>query len=143
MTAIRLILAVAVALTLAPAAPRAGELGTGDAAAIRQVITDQMAAFQRDDAAAAYAFASPGIKAVFPTPDVFMSMVRQGYQPVYRPRAVEFRTLGMENGVITQDVFVVGPDGRPQIARYTMERLPDGSWKISGCSLTAAPDLSA
>ncbi len=143
MTALRLALAAALALMLAPMASHAEELGPADAAAIRQVIADQMAAFQRDDAAAAYAFASPGIKTIFPTPEVFMSMVRQGYQPVYRPRDVEFRGLTVEGGVITQDVFVVGPDGRPRIARYTMERQPDGSWKISGCYLTTAPDLSA
>ena len=137
------LLAAVLVLSLAPAAPRADELAAGDAAAIKQVIADQLAAFQRDDAAGAYAFAAPGIKTIFPTPDVFMSMVKQAYQPVYRPREVEFRELKSEGNVISQDVFLIGPDGQPVIAHYTMERQPDGSWKIDGCSLDKAPDLSA
>ena len=31
-------------------------------------------------------------------------------------------------------------DGRPVIARYSMEKQPDGSWRINGCALTQAPD---
>ena len=139
----RFILAAAFALLLAPAVPRAEDVGAADAAAIKQVIADQLAAFQRDDAAGAYAFASPGIKTMFPTPDVFMGMVKQGYMPVYRPQKVEFLGLGTETGVIVQEVYLVGPDGQPVVARYTMERQPDGSWKISGCTLTRTPDLSA
>ena len=33
-----------------------------------------------------------------------------------------------------------GPDGRPRIALYIMERQPDGSWKIDGCILTESDD---
>jgi hypothetical protein len=142
MKLMRLFLAAAFALMLAPAS-HADELGSADAAAIKQVIAEQLAAFQRDDAAGAYAFASPSIKTMFPTPDVFMSMVKQAYQPVYRPRDVEFRTLSVEGNTISQDVFLVGPDGQPVIARYTMQQQPDGTWKINGCYLTQAPDLSA
>jgi hypothetical protein len=67
-------------------------------------------------------------------------MVKTGYQPVYRPREVEFRQLGEVGGTLVQDVFLVGPDGRPVIARYSMEKQPDGSWRINGCALTQAPD---
>ena len=112
-----------------------------DAAAIRDVISQQLEAFQRDDGAAAFGFASPGIQQLFRTPENFMGMVRDGYRPVYRPREVEFRELGVSPlGQPTQDVFVIGPDGKPAIARYTMQRLPDGSWRIDGCHLLDAPD---
>lgn len=106
-----------------------------DAAAIRAVIEHQLAAFQVDDAAAAFSDASPGIQAKFGTPDIFMEMVRTGYQPVYRPRQTEFRELvaGPEGPV--QKVFFVGPDDRPVLALYSMEREDDGSWRISGCVL--------
>jgi hypothetical protein len=133
----------ALALTLAAAPAVADDLSATDSTAIRQVIQDQLAAFRRDDAPGAYAFAAPGIQTIFPTPDIFMNMVRQGYPPVYRPAEVEFRTLTRTGDRITQDVYMVGPDGRGVIARYSMERQPDGHWKISGCTLTTAPDLSA
>ena len=54
--------ALLILLTLslgAPALAQEAELGSQDRDAIRQVIESQLAAFQRDDAAGAFAFASP------------------------------------------------------------------------------------
>ncbi len=114
--------------------------GGADTAAIRQVIERQIAAFQRDDGPAAFAFAAPGIQGMFGDPDTFMEMVRTGYLPVYRPREVEFRGLVVRRGTPIQEVLLVGPDGRPVLALYSMERQADGSWRISGCTLVKAPD---
>jgi hypothetical protein len=108
--------------------------------AIRQVIEGQIAAFQRGDGNAAFAYASPGIQAKFGDPETFMKMVETGYAPVYRPREVEFRDIEMHGGTPIQKVLVVGPDGQPVMALYAMERQPDGSWRISGCTLVKAPD---
>jgi hypothetical protein len=69
-----------------------------------------------------------------------MRMVREGYQPVHRPRAVEFRDLVPLEGLWTQRVLFVGPDGVPVIARYPMQRQPDGSWRIDGCVLERVPE---
>jgi hypothetical protein len=129
-------------LATAGAAPAAAQTSGVDAQAIRQVIASQMAAFQRDDGPGAYAFASPTIQQKFHNADIFMEMVRTGYAAVYRPQAVEFRELRLENGRLYQDVYVVGPDGRPALAIYEMQRQPDGSWRINGCWLTRAPDHS-
>ena len=111
-----------------------------DQAAIRQVIQSQMAAFQKDDGATAYGYASPTIQQKFVNPDVFLEMVKTGYPAVYHPREVEFRELKVENGRLLQEVYVVGPDGNPALAIYEMQRQPDGSWRINGCWLTRAPD---
>ena len=111
-----------------------------DADAIRAVIEHQLAAFQRDDAAAAFSDASPGIQAKFGTPDTFMDMVRTGYQPVYRPRETEFRELVAGPEGLVQKVLFVGPDGRPVLAMYSMEREDDGNWRISGCVLLEPTD---
>jgi hypothetical protein len=111
-------------------------LSEADRAAIRAVIQDQLAAFQRDDGPAAFAHASPAIRTRFGTPENFMRMVRQGYQPVYRPRRVEFLDLLTVQGDLIQKVRVVGPDGTEAIALYQMQRQPKGGWKINGCALT-------
>jgi hypothetical protein len=135
----------AVLLTLATAmapASRADELDSA-AAAIRSVIENQMAAFKVDDGQAAFAFASPDIQAQFQTPDIFMSMVKIGYAPVYRPQSVEFLELMQAERGPVQVVHIVGPDGRAVLALYSMEQQPDGSWRIDGCTLTAAPDVGA
>lgn len=113
----------------------AEEPTAGDKAAVQQVISTQLQAFQADDAGAAFALASPHLQAKFGSPAVFMDMVRSGYAPVYRPKTVEFRDLSTSPRGSEQLVFVVGPDGRAYIAHYMMERQPDGSWQIGGCYL--------
>ena len=124
----------------AAAGAQSAGLGEGDRQAIRAVIEDQLAAFQRDDATAAFANASPTIRAKFQSPEIFMRMVREGYGPVYRPRHVEFRDIVDLRGTPTQRVYVVGPDGVPVVALYPMERQADGTWKIGGCYLVRAGD---
>ena len=124
---------------VAPAsADDAAALDTGDRAAIRAVVEQQLAAFQRDDGGAAFGLASPTIQQQFRSPDNFMRMVRTGYLPVYRPREVEFGALATIDGDIVQRVELVGPDGKPAVALYVMQRQPDGSWRINGCFLTAS-----
>lgn len=115
-------------------------VGEADKQAIREVIEEQLSAFQRDDAEAAFAQAAPNIQAMFQTPEVFMRMVRGGYQAVYRPRQVEFRDIIDIDGAPTQRVFVIGPDGVPVIALYPMQKQTDGTWKIGGCYLIPAGD---
>ena len=107
--------------------------------AIRGVIEAQLQAFRTDDSAQAFAYASPAIQSIFKNPDTFMSMVRAGYKPVYRPREVEFRDLVPVEGRWTQRVLVVGADGVPVVAQYVMEQQPDGSWRIDGCVWSARP----
>ena len=129
-------------LAAAIGSPANAQMSDADTLAIRQVIESQMAAFQKDDGTAAYAYASPTIQEKFVNADIFLQMVRTGYPAVYRPRDVEFRELKLENGRLLQEVFVVGPDGKPALAIYEMQRQPDGSWRINGCWLERAPDQS-
>ncbi len=109
-----------------------------DRAAIRSTIESQMAAFRRDDGEAAFAFATPGIQAMFGTPESFLEMVRRGYAPVYRPRSVEFADIVGDPEHPVQLVHVVGPDGEAVIAAYEMARESTG-WRINGCVLLRPP----
>src|SRR5580692_4594794 len=92
-----------------------------DAAAGQAIIRSQEEAFSRDDAAAAYTLAAPGIKSAFQTPDIFMSMVPKGY-----------------DGKIYQQVHIIDASGDAWEALYTLEPQPDGTFKISGCVLKKA-----
>src|SRR6266581_1057860 len=56
----------------------------------QSVIRAQEEAFRRDDAAAAYSYAAPSIRQMFPQAHVFMSMVQRAYPPVYRHKSFEF-----------------------------------------------------
>jgi hypothetical protein len=113
-----------------------GSVGGADQAAIRQVIQNQIAAFRRDDGAAAFSYASPSIRAQFGSPENFMHIVRNAYQPVYRPSSVEFGATEEVDGAPVQHVLVVAPDGGVVDALYFMVQQPDGSWLINGCVLT-------
>jgi Domain of unknown function (DUF4864) len=109
-----------------------------DVAAAQKVIRAQVDAFGRDDAAAAYSHAAPAIREIFPQPDIFMAMVRGSYAPVYRHRSFEFGEARDADGRIAQRVQIVDDDGVAWVALYTLERQPDGSLKITGCSLRKA-----
>jgi hypothetical protein len=106
-----------------------------DVATAQSVIRSQEEAFSRDDAAEAYTFASPGIKYWYRTPEVFMSMVRNGYAPVYRHQSFKFGAATTAGGKIIQEVEIVDADGVAWEAMYTLEPQGDGSLKISGCVL--------
>ncbi|HEX6142413.1 MAG TPA: DUF4864 domain-containing protein [Geminicoccaceae bacterium] len=120
----------------------ASTLSSGDRASIRSVVEQQLAAFQADDGARAFGFASPDIQRMFQSPDRFMAMVRQGYRPVYRAREVQFLDLIDLGDQLAQRVLLVGPDGQVVTAYYAMERQADGTWRIDGCVLEQAPDLA-
>ena len=127
------ILLLALLLLLAPPADAAD-----DVAAAQGVIRAQEQALIHDDAAAAYSYAAPTIKEIFPDADVFMSMVRNSYAPVYRHRSFEFGEARSEGDWIAQRVHIIDADGDAWEALYTLERQPDGSLKITGCSLLKA-----
>ena len=111
-----------------------------DSTDIQKVISDQIAAFQRDDGVEAFSYASPSIRRMFGNADNFMRMVRQGYPSVYRPQSFEFQEVVEIEGRLVQDVLFVGPSGEVEIGSYLMERQEDGTWRINGVVMRKAPD---
>jgi len=109
-----------------------------DVAAAQDVIRSQEQAFSRDDAADAYSYAAPAIHQIFPQADIFMTMVQQTYAPVYRHKSFEFGEQQTEGRLIAQRVHIIDANGEVWEALYTLERQPDGSLKITGCSLLKA-----
>ena len=126
-------LLVAIGIVFSSAAALADEV-----TAAQSVIRAQEQAFARDDAAAAYSHAAPAIKEIFPAPDIFMSMVQNGYAPVYRHRSFDFGESRSEGNRISQRVHIVDANGEAWEALYTLEQQADGSYKITGCSLLKA-----
>ena len=109
-----------------------------DVTAAQKIIRAQEQAFARDDAAAAYSYASPALQEVFQRPEIFMMMVQQAYPPVYRHRSFEFGEAKAANGQIAQRVHIVDDNGEAWEALYTLEQQADGSFRITGCSLLKA-----
>lgn len=137
------LLAVLLMVLLPISAGRADAQSSADSQAFEQIISEQIEAFRADDGLRAYGYAAPMIRQIFPTPETFMAMVKQGYQPVYRPQSFRFGAAGPDSaGRPTQRVNIVGPDGQNYEAIYTMEKQPDGTWQINGCALVKLPDLN-
>jgi hypothetical protein len=123
-------LLVVLIIACSPIAARAD-----DVSAAQSVIRAQEQALVRDDATTAYSYASPAIKQIFPAPDIFMSMVQNGYAPVYRHKSFEFGDSKTEGSSIAQRVHIIDANGEAWEALYTLEQQSDGSYKITGCSL--------
>jgi len=117
--------------------------GDAEIKAAQTVIDSQLKAFLANDGATAYSFAAPNVKQVFPTVDTFMNMVTNGYAPVRKPQSYSFGKVEQTGpSSIVQQVLIVGPDGKDYEAVYTLEQQPDGSFKITGCSLRASTSVS-
>ncbi len=124
---------LAAALWAAPLAAKADPL------AVRETILAQMQALRDGDAAAAYAYAAPSIKRLFPTPERFIQMVRRGYRPVsdaHSPVFLRAELVGQDR--FAQEVGITDGDGRSWTVLYTLAKQDDGVWRITGCYLRKA-----
>jgi len=136
-----ILIAFALILCLASAANAQSD---ADRAAVQDVIRGQLDAFRRDDAGAAYGHAAPVIQRLFPTQDAFMTMVERAYPPVYRSREHAFAEIReTPGGGLAQGVRLRDEAGEDWLAVYTLERQPDGAWRITGCTLERAPTQGA
>lgn len=131
----RLILAVIVALMVsAPARAQQDD--------IRTVIGAQLEAFQADDVATAFTFASPVIKNMFGTAENFGLMVRRGYPMVWRPADVRFLGLETRGGQQVQRVLITDSAGNLHALDYYMVETAEG-WQINGVHILPALDVGA
>jgi hypothetical protein len=119
----------------AQARPAEATLRAAEWTAIRQVIGDQRKALKSGDGTKAFAFASPGIREQFGTPEIFLRMVRDAYAALIAARYVEFLEGAVIDGAVIQPLRLVAPDNTVMVALYTMEKQNDGRWKIAGCVL--------
>ena len=125
----------AVLVAAALALPAAAQEGP-----IQQTIQNQLQAFQADDFAQAFSYASPTIKGLFGTPENFGAMVRNGYPMVYRPAEVEMQELREVAGNLWQRVRILDQSGRAHLLDYMMVETPEG-WQINAVQILPAPDL--
>ena len=111
-------------------------------APIRATIESQIEAFQADDFARAFTFASPTIKQMFGTPENFGVMVKQGYPMVYRPAEVQMMELREVAGNLWQRVRITDQAGAGWYLDYMMVETAEG-WQINAVQILPAPDMGA
>ncbi|MEQ8440848.1 MAG: DUF4864 domain-containing protein [Alphaproteobacteria bacterium] len=126
------------ALIGVPQKPSAQEPGESRALT-EAVIRSQLEAMAAGDDARAYSYAAPSIQDMFPTADIFMQMVRDGYGALIAPVDFAFQRFESRDGRAIQVLNVVDRQGRLWRATYRMLRLEDGSWRIAGCMIEEIP----
>ncbi|NQY61362.1 DUF4864 domain-containing protein [Cognatishimia sp.] len=109
---------------------------------IQAVITQQIEAFQVDDFAQAFTYASPNIQGFFGTSERFGQMVMSGYPMVHRPDAVRYLELREIAGNLWQRVMITDPAGVIHMLDYQMKMI-DGMWRINGVQILPAPGDTA
>lgn len=130
----RILLAVAFGFVAFPAAAQE--------APIQNTINQQIQAFEVDDFALAFTFASPNIKALFGSPEAFGKMVRDAYPMVWHPSDVAMLDLRTIGGALWQRVRVTDGKGKSYLMDYQMVEGPDG-WLINAVQMQVAPDVGA
>jgi Domain of unknown function (DUF4864) len=122
----------------------AADLSGADKLAFKSVIGGQLQAFQVDDGAKAYSYAAPVVTKIFPSVDIFMAMVKRGYDPVFHNSTHIFGATETDSlGRPAQHVLITAADGKRYEAVYFMEKQADGSWKIAGVQMVLLQGLDA
>jgi len=110
--------------------------------AIEGVIQRQLDAFQSDDVATAFGFASPNIKSIFGDKDRFGIMVQRGFPMVWRHSGVRFLELREVQGRMWQRVLVTDVSGQIHILDYQMVESQQG-WQINAVEILRAQSVGA
>ncbi len=131
----RFLLALAFALSLSLTANAQNK-------AIEDVISRQIEAFEADDFATAFGFASTIIQNHFGTPERFGTMVRNGFPMVWRPADIQYLGQDTQTPFTYQRVRVRDQEGAFFTLEYQMIATPDG-WRINGVQFIEDPALSA
>lgn len=111
---------------------------SGDRAATQAIIEAQLAAFRQDEGAKAFSYASPDIQRAFESPENFMQMVKSNYRVVYRNAQVKFLTFQGNESFAQHVVQMVDENNALWSVLYTLEKMKDGSWRISSCQANKA-----
>lgn len=108
--------------------------------AVQSVIQQQVEAFQANDNARAFSFASPSLQQMFRTSDNFVAMVQRGYPMVWRPSDVEFSSLRSERGRQFQTVIFTDQQGGRHALEYELSDA-EGDWRIYSVVYLKVPDV--
>lgn len=117
-------------------------LTTADTIAIRDVVRAQLNAFAADDAAAAFELATMEKQLLIGSPDIFLQLIRERYEPIYRNKILIFDDPEVVHGLTVQRVRVTDSYSRVWVAIFWMQQDEQANWKIDGCHLVETTNIS-
>ncbi|RZI40659.1 DUF4864 domain-containing protein [Herbaspirillum sp. HC18] len=115
---------------------------TADAIAIHEAVQSQLDALSNDDAVGAFELATPEKRMLIGSPDNFMRMIKEEYNPIYRYQNVIFANPEVINGDAIQVVRVTDGYRRVWLAVFWMQQGDDSAWRIDGCQLLETTSVS-
>jgi hypothetical protein len=127
---------------LLPLQASALQLRQDDMTAIQSAVQSQIDALVNDDADIAFELATPSTRTRLGTPDNFLRIIKEQYDPVYRHRLALYSDPKVIEGNVFQTVRLTDLDNRVWVAIYLMHKDEKGQWKIEGCQLVETPVVS-
>jgi len=102
-----------------------------DIKAVQRVIGGQIYALKSGNHQAAYSYAAPNVKQAFPSVKNFISMVQNGYKPLYQHISYIFGKNTASNGEVYQEVIVADETRQLWQFIYTLKQQDDFRWKVT------------
>ena len=118
------------------------DITTADAIAIHEVVQSQLEALSNDDAASAFELATPEKRMLIGSPDNFLRLIKEEYNPIYRYQRVMFSRPEVVNGDAIQMVRVTDGYSKVWLAVFWMQQGEDSAWRIDGCQLLETTSVS-
>jgi hypothetical protein len=119
-----------------------GKISVADAMAIHDAVSAQLDALAVDDAAAAFALATPARRMQIGTADNFLQMIKDQYNPIYRNLRTIFSAPEVVDGNTVQIVRITDRDSHVWLAIFWMQQGEDSTWRIDGCHLLETTAIS-
>ncbi|PSB11703.1 hypothetical protein C7B62_04735 [Pleurocapsa sp. CCALA 161] len=101
---------------------------------IRQLIENQLQAFQANDLATALSLTSPKIQHEF-TPPEFSQIISDKYGALLKPRSVMFRGFTLVNNFPALIAMIMDREGNLVKVIFIVQHQQDYSWRVHGYEL--------
>ena len=110
--------------------------------AIHEIISMQIQAFRENKPEIAYSFASDFIKSKFPSPTIFMAMVKGSYPMIWSPQKYKFVEQRSHASNVIQRVVFTDIDDSLYFFYYLMLKA-DTVWTIHGVYMVQSGGIGA
>ncbi len=113
--------------------------GPADRAMIMMTVRRMLDALRQGDAGAAFELLSDEFRGEMATPKRFLSSMRRSCKPLCQSRFIDFESLNAVNGLLVQEINLVGIDGGLCTAYFLMERDSKTGWQVGSCIVDTLP----
>lgn len=113
-----------------------------DAAEIRMIIREQLAAFRAGDAPRAWRLSSDAIHQTFTEPDRLLAVIRTKYEPLLRLKQLTFGDWQITPDGVGLELEVVDDKLRRHHVLYLVVRDDRHAWKVNGAVIVPQRELA-